>query len=199
MMRDDSARVIRAFIAIDLSPEIAQSLDQVLSDLKRRLPRMPIRWVPVQNIHLTIKFLGDVSVSNQELLTTMLKAEANRHPPFEIQVGDLGVFPSVRRPRVIWVGVESSPELLTLHRGVDAEMARLGYLPEEKSFTPHLTLGRVSRTANSDEIRRIGDVLSGYKVDVLGRQRVQAVHFYRSDLQPSGSVYTRLFTASLIS
>ena len=189
--------VIRAFIAISLSPEVYQHLDQLLAGLKSDLPGGSIRWVPAKNIHLTIKFLGEVSISSQELLGRSLQAEASRHPSFEISVGGLGVFPSLRRPHVIWVGVEAPLELAALQHAVEAEMARLGYAPEERPFSPHLTLGRVARNASLDETRRISDVLGKSKVGFLGAFRVQSVYLYRSDLQPGGSVYTRLFTASL--
>jgi 2'-5' RNA ligase len=189
--------VIRAFIAITLSSEIHHNLDQVITNLKSRLEQAPVRWMPANNIHLTIKFLGDVSVSNQEILTKMLMAEVSRHTPFEISVGDLGVFPSMRRPRVIWAGVKAPQELLALHRGVEAEMARLGYAPEERAFSPHLTLGRISRNAGNDDYRQIAEVLSTCKVGFLGALRVQSVDLYRSELHPDGAVYTRLYEAPL--
>jgi 2'-5' RNA ligase len=198
-MGNNPMSVIRAFIAIDLSPDIVQKLDQVLSDLRKWLPGASVRWVPAKNIHLTIKFLGDVSVSNQELLTHALQGEVCRHSSFEMGVGELGVFPSLRRPRVIWIGIEAPSELAILHRGIETEMARLGYAPEDRPFSPHLTLGRVSRNANSDEMRRIGEVLSARKVGFLGAMRVQSVHLYRSDLQSSGSIYTCLHSSNLSS
>jgi RNA 2',3'-cyclic 3'-phosphodiesterase len=189
--------VIRAFIAISLSPEITQQLEMVLSGLKNKLPGGSIRWVPAKNIHLTLKFLGEVSISSQEMLTKLLQAESNRHASFEISVGELGVFPSLHRPRVVWIGVEAPPELAALQHGLEAEMARLGYAPEERPFSPHLTLGRVVRNANSEEIHRISELLGKTKVGFLGAFRVQSVHLFRSDLQPGGSIYTRLFTANL--
>jgi 2'-5' RNA ligase len=192
-----SVNVIRAFIAINLSEEIYNNLDKVLAELKSRLPHAPLRWSPPRNIHLTIKFLGDVSTANLELLTKMLQNEVVRHPSFEISVGDLGSFPSMRRPRVVWVGVKAPSELLALQRGVEGEMARLGYAHEERPFSPHLTLGRVSRNANPNDLRQIGEVLESCKVGYLGAACIQAVHLFRSDLQPGGSVYTRLFSAPL--
>lgn len=189
--------VIRAFIAISLSREITTSLDQVIGQLVERLPERPIRWVPVDNIHLTLKFLGDVSTSNLELLTEILQSEASHHLIMEISVGKIGAFPSIRRPRVIWTGVEAPPELYALQRGIESETTRLGYAQEDKEFSPHLTLGRVSRNATSKDIRKISDVLSNCKIGYLGAARVQEVHLFRSDLQPGGAVYKQLFTASL--
>jgi len=189
--------VIRAFVAIHLSPEIIHNLEQVLQELKGRWPEAPVRWVPAKNIHLTIKFLGDVSVANLPLLTRALQAEAAHHASFDVSVGRLGAFPSVRRPRVIWVGVEAPPELYALQRDVEGELARLGYAAEERDFSPHLTLGRVGRNAGGDDLQRLSALLAGVKVGFLGATRVQSVHFFRSDLQPSGTVYTALFSAPL--
>jgi 2'-5' RNA ligase len=191
--------VLREFIAISLTPEIHHNLEQVLSIMKQRLPKSPIRWVPVQNIHLTLKFLGDVSLSQQELLTNMLKSEVHRHKSFELSFGELGVFPSLSRPRVIWVGSEAPAELFSLQKGIEAEMAKLGYSPEERPFSPHLTLGRMQRNVSAQDIRRVSEILGAVKVGFLGAMRVNDVHLYRSDLQPSGAIYTRLFTAALFS
>ena len=189
--------VIRAFIAISLSDEIQQSLEKVISNIKNRLPGTPIRWVASSNIHLTLKFLGDVSISNQELLTKMLATEVSRHKSFEISIGELGVFPSIHRPHVIWVGVEAPLELGALYHGIDMEMTRLGYSQEAREFSPHLTLGRVSRNANSQDYQQIAQVLGSCKVGFLGALRVQTVDLYRSDLRPSGAVYTCLQRARL--
>ncbi|HSO28146.1 MAG TPA: RNA 2',3'-cyclic phosphodiesterase, partial [Anaerolineales bacterium] len=108
-----------------------------------------------------------------------------------------GAFPSVRRARVIWTGVQAPPDLIQLQRAIEAETARLGYAAEERGFTPHLTLGRVSRNANANDARRISQALDELQVGFLGAMRVEAVHLFRSDLKPGGAVYTRLFTAPL--
>lgn len=190
--------VLRAFIAIALPPEIHHDLDNLIKDLKSRMPHAPIRWVQAQNIHLTIKFLGNVSVANQDLLISSLTSEASRHTTFELSVGKLGVFPSIHHPKVIWVGIEAPDELYALHRGVESEMARLGYAPEERLFSPHLTLGRVSRNASSEEFQQISHALSQCKVGFLGALRVHSLELFRSDLKPSGAVYTRLISAPLL-
>jgi 2'-5' RNA ligase len=189
--------VIRAFVAIAMSKEIHSKLEQVAEQLEQRLKDVPIRWVPVENIHLTLKFLGDVSVANLEVLKKILQSEIAGHHPFELSVGELGAFPSNRRPRVIWVKVQAPAELDLVQRGIEAETTRLGYAREERPFSPHLTLGRVSRNASSRDIHKISEVLDTYKVGFLGAARVQAVHLFRSDLRPGGAVYTCLFTAPL--
>lgn len=189
--------VIRAFIAIDLTPAILQHLEQVSVQLKKRLEGVPVRWVPVDNIHLTLKFLGDVSLANVDMLKKILQTEVEGHHAFEISVGGLGAFPSLHRPRVVWVGVEAPTELTAVQNGIESAMARLGYAREERPFSAHLTLGRVSRNAMGRDERLIGEAIEAIKLGFLGVARVNEVHLYKSDLLPNGAVYTRLFTASL--
>jgi 2'-5' RNA ligase len=189
--------VVRAFIAIDLSTEIRIRLDHVIAHMKSSMQDTPLRWTPAGNIHLTMKFLGDVSVSNLEILKKILQAESARHHQFEISVGQVGAFPSIHRPRVVWAGVEAPAELAAVQSGIENELARLGYAREEREFSPHLTLGRVSRNATPLEIRGIGDRLGKVKVGYLGATAVKEIHLYKSDLRPEGSQYTRLFSAPL--
>jgi 2'-5' RNA ligase len=189
--------VIRSFIAIDLPESLYAPLEQVSENLQEKLKDMPIRWVPVPNIHLTLKFLGDVSEKNIPVIQEILQAEAASHKQFEISLGGFGVFPSFTRPRVIWVGIEAPEELHQLYRRIDVETARLGYAPDKRKFNPHVTLGRVSRNANSKEVRFIGGVLRTFKLGFLGAARIMDVHLFRSDLSSKGAVYTKLHTASL--
>jgi 2'-5' RNA ligase len=154
-----------------------------------------VRWTQVHNIHVTLKFLGDVSEANLTVLYEILKREAEKQMVFEIQAGGLGAFPSLTRPRVIWVGVQAPPDLAAVQQAIDVETARLGYASEERDFSPHLTLGRIARSASSEEVRQIGATLGSMKVGDLGSSRIQSVHFYRSDLNPQGAVYTKLFSA----
>lgn len=189
--------VIRAFIAINIPPDIQHGLEQVSSQLKHDLADVSVRWVPVPNIHLTLFFLGDVSIGNVGLLKDNLHAEVSEHISFEISVGRVGAFPGVQRPRVIWVGVEAPVALRSIQEGLEHRMTRLGYPREERSFSPHLTLGRVSRNISPAEVRKISQVLQASKVGFLGTAKVNQIHLYRSDLNPDGAVYTVVHTESL--
>jgi 2'-5' RNA ligase len=189
--------VIRAFIAIDLPKEIQECLEIIASQLKNQVGDVPVRWVNPLNIHLTLKFLGEVSLNNLEVLKESIRGEAVQHPPMHFSVGRVGAFPKIRNPRVIWIGVEAPLEMIALQRGIDMQTARIGYAPDDRPFSPHLTLGRVSHSAKAPEIRKIGEVLAASKIGFLGVGRVNAVHLYRSDLKPEGAVYTRLFSAPL--
>jgi len=187
--------VIRAFIAVDLPHDIQECLEYVSNQLREQVGSVPVRWVSPQNIHLTLKFLGDVSFNNIDVLKELLEAEATQIKPMVISVGGGGAYPKMRSPRVIWVGVETPPEMESLQRGIDSQTARIGYAPDRRPFSPHLTLGRVSRNATPQEVRKIGDVLASQKIGFLGVARIRAVHLYRSDLKPNGAVYTQVFSA----
>jgi 2'-5' RNA ligase len=190
--------VIRAFIAIDLSADIQHRLDDVVHNYKTQLNNIPIRWVAASNIHLTLKFLGDVSLSNLNILTDMIDTEISGHHQFDISVGGSGAFPNIRQPRIVWVGVEAPPELTAIQNGIESTISRLGYIREERAFSPHLTLGRVSRNATSQDVKVISKVLEANRVGFLGATCVEKVYLYRSDLQPNGAVYTQIFSSSLI-
>jgi 2'-5' RNA ligase len=189
--------VIRAFIAIDLSSEIQRRLDEVVQNYKTQLTNIPIRWIAAKNIHLTLKFLGDVSLSNLDILTEMIQAEISGHHQFDISVGGSGAFPNIRQPRIIWIGVEAPPELIVIQNGIEATTGRLGYVREERPFSPHLTLGRVARNATSQDLKTISKVLETNRVGFIGATCVEKVFLYRSDLQPTGAVYTQVFSSLL--
>ncbi|MCL4559393.1 MAG: RNA 2',3'-cyclic phosphodiesterase [Chloroflexi bacterium] len=189
--------VIRSFIAIDIPSDIQRKLDEISTELRSKRPDSAVRWVPSENIHLTLKFLGEVSTNNLEILTKILQSAVSRHHCFQIKIGTLGAFPSVRRPRVIWIGIQAPPDLSSLQHSIEAETIRLGYAAEERPFSAHLTLGRVSHNASPLEVRQIGDILSGYTVGELGIALIDRVHLFRSDLEPGGAVYTSLLSLPL--
>lgn len=189
--------VIRAFIAIDLPSDLQKRLDQMIVSLKQRFDRSTVRWVPATNLHLTLKFLGDVSVTNLDLLKEVLQTVASEHPCFEFSVGGLGAFPTMRRPRVIWVGIEAPAELFSVQSALENRLGRLGYTPEERPFSAHLTLGRVTRTADPLDVQKIAQGLQATKIGFLGAVQVNQLHLYRSDLEPGGAEYTCLFSAPL--
>lgn len=188
--------MIRAFIAVDIPPVIQKAIQQNVDDLRKTIGES-VRWVAVQNIHLTLKFLGDVSPANVDTLTQILRAEADSCPAFDFSVGGLGSFPSPRRARVLWVGIQAPAELEALQRGVESACARLGYEADPHPFSPHLTLGRVRDHVTASDQRRIQQTLEETTIDSLGTARVDSVHLYKSDLKPGGSVYTKLFSAPL--
>lgn len=188
--------LLRAFIALEIPASIQESIQQQTAGLRKAANSL-VRWVPAENLHLTLKFLGDVSSTSLQFVTQMLSREASQYPGFSMQVGGLGAFPSARRARVLWIGIRAPETLSALQRSLDSAAARLGYPPEDRPFSPHLTIGRVKQTATPTDLQRIQAALEAAAIGPLGKADVSAVHLIKSDLKPTGSVYTRLFSAPL--
>lgn len=188
--------LVRAFIAIEIPPAIRQAIHQKTSTLRAELGTSA-RWVSPENIHLTLKFLGDISAEHADLLTQALRAEADSVPVFDLHVGGLGSFPNVKRARVLWIGVQAPAELEALARRIESACARHGSESETRGFSPHLTIGRVRQGQSLQDEQRIGRALAATKIDSLGTARVDSVHLFKSDLRPDGAVYTKLFSAQL--
>jgi len=189
--------LLRAFIAVEIPPGIHQAIENQTALIRAALDASLVRWVPSENIHLTLKFLGDVSPANVELLEQMLSVEVSHHRTFEMKFGGLGAFPNPKRPRVIWIGIQAPAGLEALQHGIEAATATLGYPDEQRPFSPHLTIGRVKQNINTAGMQQIRTVLEKAEVGSLGISRVSAVHLFKSDLKPTGAVYTRLFSAPL--
>jgi RNA 2',3'-cyclic 3'-phosphodiesterase len=187
---------IRAFIAIDLPSDLRERLDTAIGGLQNT-SLGAVRWVPAKNIHLTLKFLGDISPANLQMLSKILAAETRNCPPFQMTAGGIGAFPNHLRPRVIWVGVKAPVELENLQHNIEAETRRLGYTPEERPFSPHLTIGRVTHNAKPHDIRKLSETLVNLNMDNLGLIHVDKIFLFRSDLYPSGAVYRPLFSCDL--
>ena len=185
--------MLRSFIAIKIPAEIQDAIARQTAPLQKALPKPLVRWVAPQNLHLTLKFLGDVSPANLERLAGVLKSDAATHEPFSMTVGGLGAFPTPRRARVIWIGLETPACLADIQHGIEAAAARLGYTQEDRPFSPHLTIGRVGQNVSAADLQRVRAALEETKVGALGTVRVDAIHIFKSDLQPGGSVYTHLY------
>lgn len=188
--------LLRAFIALEIPFEIREAIYNATAPLQKWIGS-GVRWVPLENMHLTLKFLGDVSPANVEMLSQMLHAEASLFHCFDLRLSGLGSFPNLKRPRVIYIGIQAPAALEALHRGIESASRRLGYETEERGFSPHLTIGRVKHASRVTEQQTIRRALEETRIDLLGIARVDSVHLYKSDLKPSGSVYTRLYSASL--
>ena len=189
--------LVRTFIAVEIPPDVQKTIQQKTEAFRKAIDSSLVRWVPGQNVHLTLKFLGDISPASVGILTQMLRTEADSCPAFDMQISGLGSFPSLRRPRVLYIGIQAPVELEALYRGIESACARLGYESENRSFSPHLTLGRVKQDAPAADQQRIRRALEETKIDSLGTARVNSVHLYKSDLKPTGSVYTQIFSAPL--
>jgi len=184
---------IRAFVATELPGPIKAGLTELQECLKRKAPPNAVRWVQARDIHLTLKFLGPTRMDQIEPLAQALGTACAPFLALTYTVSGLGCFPNLRRPRVIWVGVEElSGGLARLQGAIEAACAGLGFEREERGFDPHLTLGRLRDQAAPADQRAIGDMVQGLEKPFLGTATVEGISLIRSDLQPAGPVYTVL-------
>lgn len=200
--------MIRTFIAVELGADLRASLVKVQDALRARLrksaPDLRVQWVRPDSLHLTLKFLGDVEDTRLEAIRRALSDAVGSMPGFSVSAGGLGGFPDLRAPRVLWIGTApmandhdpASPRaepnpLVELAVAVDRAMADLDFPAETKPFHPHLTVARVK-----DRAREVGRVLAATaypeQASQLGRLTVNVVSVMKSDLKPTGAVYTCL-------
>ncbi|HJX12643.1 MAG TPA: RNA 2',3'-cyclic phosphodiesterase [Dehalococcoidales bacterium] len=188
---------IRSFIAVELTPEIKLALARLQDHLKAGY-RAPVRWVAPENIHLTLKFLGNVSPGLTGSVTTALEKAAAGMRPLHLEVTGLGVFPNPRRVQIVWVGMAGELESLgRLQQRIESGLAHLGFKAESRPFTPHLTLGRVRESATPDERQELGWFIAKSTFQGGGPLEVGAVYLMRSRLTPEGPVYSRLGSVRL--
>lgn len=179
----------RAFIAIDLPPAFLEAIGSLQDELKTGTKG--IRWVKSGNIHLTLKFLGDVRSELLNELGETLASVCRAHVPFELSMGKPGGFPNLERPRVIWLGLEGELEKLdALKQEIEKGCLPAGLPREKRAFHPHLTLGRVKDWRKASAT--LADLLGRTKTVTAGAFTVNAVHIYKSDLTQDGAVYTKL-------
>jgi len=194
--------MIRTFIAIELDPPFLRALAQIQSNLQVGAAARAARWVRPEGIHLTLQFLGDVAQDKLDAIYRAVSKACAPFAPFTLTLSALGCFPNLRRPRVIWVGVQDQGgQLAALQKAVERELSCLGYHPEERGFTPHLTLARVRQEARREDIEALAKLVSEaprfpQTVSAV-TMSVERVSVMKSDLQPSGAVYTEMSSQPL--
>jgi RNA 2',3'-cyclic 3'-phosphodiesterase len=145
---------MRAFAAIELDAGLCDALSAAIRAMQAAKPPLTPKWVTPEHQHLTLHFFGEIDTNRADEITLALHRAAGRVAPFEISLAELGCFPNIYKPNVLWVGVhESSGALMRLHKAVEAALAPLGIAPEPRAFTPHLTLARVPRDAGTPALR----------------------------------------------
>lgn len=187
------SKTIRTFIAIEIPGNIISKIRELQEGIK--VYGLKIRWVRSENIHLTLKFLGDVeAVTIGEIAKTISKT-VERYPPISLNAKGIGVFPDIKRPRVLWVGLTGQLEsLVKLQKTLDDNFKLLGFPGEKRSFKGHLTMGRIKAKI---DVKKFGDALMAYRNFESETFTADQIILYKSELKPSGAVYTKLSSASL--
>ncbi|HUV56493.1 MAG TPA: RNA 2',3'-cyclic phosphodiesterase [Dehalococcoidales bacterium] len=188
---------IRSFIAIELPDELKQELSQLQAKLKSGVPSL-VKWVDPYGIHLTLKFLGNIALNRTGEITRVIEEAAKGTAPFHLKVKQLGVFPNLRRVQVVWVGISGEVDKLgQLQQRIESGLARLGFTPESRPFTPHLTLARVRDQASLDEQQRLGQLIASTSFESAHSIEVDAINLMKSQLTREGAIYSRISSVGL--
>lgn len=190
--------MIRTFVAVELDDALLKVLRRVQDELKRAPVARQARWVAPTGIHLTLKFLGDVSSDRVPEITRAIERGCHSFAPFRLCLSAAGFFPNAHRLRVVWIGVDGDVQvLLQLQRAVESELNALGFAPEGREFQPHLTLARMRDYAHPAEREEMAKRIGAVQVDTGSEMWVREVHLIRSELRPTGAVYTSLAVVPL--
>lgn len=184
---------MRLFLAIDLGAELRHAVYESTAPLREAAPALA--WVREEQLHLTLKFYGDVDEGRVSAIVDAMRGVAARHRVIELAVGEAGAFPGFRRARVVWLGVEREPRLELLHHDVEVASEALGFEVDGRAFRPHLTLARVRGRADEAALRALQRAARG--VNFRGTLVVRSLDLMRSDLTSAGSRYILLDAAPL--
>lgn len=184
----------RLFIAVDISDEARERAAAYIDSLKHQFPDIRISWGRAQKLHLTLKFLGDVEESRIDPIINTIERAAEDVRKFSIQLSGTGVFPSLRKAKVFWLGIlDPGKQLTEIATRIEDQCGRLGFPAEDWHFSPHLTIGRVRdpRTAKELAVAHLADEFGPIAFEV------DEIVLYQSELRATGSLYSRLAVAQL--
>jgi len=197
MTESSTPRPLRAFVALHLSDELRRAVQDLQDQLRRESPGAGIKWARVDQIHLTLNFLGDVQTAAIDELALALRRACAGQNLLHLRLGRLGCFPELRSPKVIWLGVEGDTERVqSLQSRIEQETTPFSGHQEERAFHPHLTLARVKHVS-PPERNRLAEVLKSRQAVALGDWIVREVVLMKSVLSSAGPAYTPLATIPL--
>jgi len=184
---------MRLFVALNLPDKVRERIYRAAHKL--RDSAMPVRWVRADDLHVTLKFLGEVRRERLEEVEQAINRVAATTKAFRTKFGGFGAFPSVRQPRVIWLGVAANPELRCLKQDLECSFGDIGFEAETRAFHPHVTLGRADDREGAGAFRSLDDLLSA--LECKGDVKVATVDLMESKLGPRGSKYTLVTSVKL--
>lgn len=180
---------IRAFLAVDPPQEVLNEIVRIQDRLKK-VVQGDIRWVRSGGIHLTLKFFGNISESDSANISRVIKNNIVNIKPFTLNTRRVGAFPDVKRPRVLWLGMDGDTDILiSLQRGIDGGLQDCGFKKEDRPFRPHLTLARIKEPKGLIGLAKIIEKSEDY---TAGSFIVGGLNLFKSNLTPQGAVYTKL-------
>ena len=186
---------MRLFIAISLPSDLQATLAAIANPLKQVMGSA-VRWVKPSNLHVTLKFLGEVDQGKISLLKPKLEQIASQYPPMELSFQGCGVFPGWENPRVIWIGIQTPQQLTSLAGTLESELRVQGFRTGERPFSPHLTLGRFNGALTQGQRELLLAQVDSSKSTIYGTLSADHITLFRSDLQPEGPRYTDMSHAN---
>jgi 2'-5' RNA ligase len=192
-----SDQIIRSFIAIELPEAVKKGLQQLQTELTLAQYSF-VKCVAPEGIHLTLKFLGNIPAQKVTDITGVMEQASQGISPFQLQLTEIGAFPNMRRPRVVWVGIKGEVDkLVSWQQRLDDGLGQLGFAKETRPFTPHLTLARLRDNCSPGDILHFGEMFAKAHVEVDYSFTVSSLNLMRSQLFPTGAVYSRLAEVKL--
>ena len=177
---------VRAFLAIDLDDDLKPKINRIIKEFKGIDTR--IKYVELANLHLTLKFFGDIDTNGLALLEEKIAQVVSDFEPFDIRIKGCGAFPNKNHIKVIWVGIDEDSIIRDLHDKLDKEFTKLGF-DKDKKFSTHLTIGRMMSAKNKDKVKL---VIEEYDDVDIGEMKVEKISLKKSTLTPSGPIYEDL-------
>jgi 2'-5' RNA ligase len=178
---------LRCFIAVRIPGPLRKAITEVMDTLKKS--GADVKWVPEENIHITLKFLGSTDEAIIEEIKESLHRSVAACRPFSIRIAGAGYFPAGRRPRVVWIGIDDAGALPDLLRDIEKEMVKFGYEEEKRPFSPHLTIGRVRSDKRMTEMLKR---LDAFRETRFGEAEIREITLMKSELRPAGAEYSSL-------
>lgn len=191
------AEQVRSFIAIEMPDELRMALGRIQARLKEA-GQPSVKWVDPDNIHLTLKFLGNTDVNIISKISRVMEKAAQGIPPFRLELGGLGVFPDLRRVQIVWIGLDGDLEQLKhLQQRIESNLAPLGFASESRPFKPHLTLARFRDRATLDERQNLGQIIASTHHGEDYSFNVDSVNLMKSQLTRAGAIYSLMSSVNL--
>lgn len=184
---------MRLFVAINLPAAARRQIHRAAARLRDE--GLPVRWIDPDKYHVTLKFLGEVGRDDVSTVEEVVRQVADGNGPFEARVGGFGAFPTIRRPRVLWIGLEPSPALRCVKQDLEWALAEAGFERETRAFHPHLTLGRASDDGGAGPFRGLDDIVAA--MEYSGSFPVKNLDLMRSRLGPEGPRYNIVSSSRL--
>jgi len=173
---------MRTFLAIEVPQHLRKKVDSRIQEEKKK--DLPIRWVAFENLHITLKFLGEIDDKKKDEITSVITEISKQYTPFKVRLEGLGCFPNPKNPRVLWIGVAEGAETLSeIANELEEKLSQLGF-KKEKRFHAHLTIGRIKKPCKIDDILHKNITTESFLVN--------AITLFKSTLKPDGPIYEEL-------